>query len=90
VTVTAITQDEPVSGPGSGATAPDGRGVGTGVAAGRAERAGGGNGRVYQVAFSADDGNGGTCEGALPVSVPHSQNGEPAIDDGQAFDSTGS
>lgn len=90
VTVTAITQDEPVSGSGAGDTAPDGGGVGTGVAEVRVERAGDGNGRVYQVAFTADDGQGGTCEGALPVSVPHSQNGDPAVDDGQAFDSTGS
>lgn len=90
VTVDGIRQDEPVSGPGSGSTAPDGQGVGTAVAEVRAERSGLGNGRVYQIAFTADDGRGGTCEGVLSVDVPRSKNGDPAVDDGPAYDSTGS
>jgi len=36
----------------------------------RAERAGTGNGRVYQVSFFADDGRGGTCTGTGGVTVP--------------------
>jgi len=88
LTVDGITQDEPVLAPGSGNTSPDGAGVGTGVALVRAERTGGGNGRVYRIGFTASDGNGGTCGGFLNVAVPHSQNGDPAIDDGQLHDST--
>ncbi len=85
--VLGITQDEPVSGPGSGSTAPDGRGVGGPVAEIRAERSGTGNGRVYSVTFQATDGRGGSCEGEVEVSVPHDQ-GSRAVDDGQAYDST--
>jgi hypothetical protein len=38
----------------------------------RAERSGKGNGRVYQVDFTADDGQGGSCTGSVNVGVPHS------------------
>lgn len=85
--VQAITQDEPVQGPGSGATAPDGRGLGSAIAEIRAERSGGGNGRVYAVDFEATDTQGASCSGSLRVEVPHDQDGE-AIDDGQLYDST--
>ena len=55
----------------------------------RAERAGGGNGRVYQVHFTATDALGQTCTGAVVVGVPHSMNpAETPIDDGQLYDST--
>lgn len=48
-----------------------------------------GNGRVYQISFSADDGQGGSCTGAVTVGVPHSQKqGLTAIDDGQIYRST--
>jgi hypothetical protein len=87
--VTAITQDEPVLGPGSGNTSPDAAGIGGAVAMLRAERAGGGNGRVYRVAYLGSDNRGGTCTGTFDVRVPHSQNGRPAQDDGQVHDSTG-
>lgn len=85
--VLAITQDEPVDGLGSGDTAPDGGGLGTGVAEVRAERSGTGNGRVYAVSFRASDPSGNSCEGVLRVSVPHDQ-ASVAVDDGQAFLST--
>jgi hypothetical protein len=52
----------------------------------RAERDGSGNGRVYTIFFTADDGKGGTCTGSVKVSVPH-DNGGTAIDDGPNFDS---
>ncbi len=89
ITVDAIYQDEPVNGLGDGDTAPDGAGVGTSTAQVRAERAGSGNGRVYHIDFTADDGNGGQCSGAVLVGVPKSQgkNGAP-VDDGALFDST--
>jgi hypothetical protein len=64
ITITAITQDEP----GDDAT-----GVGSSVASLRAERDGGGDGRLYRVSFAADDGRGGRCMGAVTVCVPHDQ-----------------
>ena len=87
LTVTGITQDEAVDAPGSGNTAPDGIGVGTATASVRAERRGGGDGRVYAISFSADDGRGGTCTGTARVGVPKSSHGT-AVDSGQDYDST--
>lgn len=87
ITITGITQDEPVDGKADGHTAPDGMGVGTPTAAVRAERSGRGDGRVYAISFSADDGRGGTCQGVVNVSVPKRKGGT-AIDSGQLFDST--
>lgn len=87
ITITAITQDEPVNEIGDGNTALDGEGVGTPTAKLRAERSGTGDGRVYAIQFKADDGNGGICDGIVNVGVPHNI-GEEAIDSGQAFDST--
>jgi hypothetical protein len=90
--ITGIRQDEVVNGPGDGNTGPDGAGVGTGTAQVRAERAGTpkapGDGRVYHVAFSASDGQGGTCTGSVKVSVPHDKRGSAAVDGGPLYDST--
>lgn len=88
LTVTRITQDEPVDERGDGATSPDGVGVGTETAFVRAERAGLRNSRVYEISFRADDGHGGSCTGSVRVCVAHDQ-GEHAecIDDGQTYDS---
>jgi hypothetical protein len=89
LTVTSITQDEPVNGLGDGDTSPDGFGVGTPQAQVRAERSGTGNGRVYAITFKADDGKGGTCNATVNVGVPHDQGkGSVPIDDGQKFNST--
>jgi hypothetical protein len=88
ITVTSVTQDEPVNGSGFGNTRPDAI-IEEGSASVRAERDGNGNGRVYQISFKADDGKGGNCTGAVKVSVPHSLGqGLTAIDDGQSYDST--
>jgi predicted extracellular nuclease len=89
ITIDAIWQDEPVNDNGDGNTSPDGTGVGTGTASVRAERAGNGNGRVYTIGFTAEDGQGGACSGEVLVSVPKNQgrNGA-AVDDGALFDST--
>lgn len=88
ITVTNVTQDEPVTTPGSGNTSPDAV-IEAGSASVRAERLGSGNGRVYQISFRADDGKGGSCTGAAKVGVPHSQKkGLTAIDDGQTYNST--
>lgn len=88
ITADAITQDEPVRGLGDGDTSPDGAGLGSGTVGLRAERAGGGNGRVYRVSYTASDGRGGSCRGSFQADVPHSRGGAAAVDDGQAFDST--
>ena len=93
ITITKITQDEPLNGLGDGDTAPDGAGIGTSTAQVRAERAGTpkvpGNGRVYMISFVASDGKGGTCNGSVAVCVPHDQRpGHVCIDDGQNYNST--
>ncbi len=86
VTVTGVTQDEPVDGLGSGDTSPDAVLQGGPFALVRAERSGGGNGRVYWIAFTASDGR-ESCAGQVKVGVPHSAKGAP-VDDGQRFVST--
>jgi hypothetical protein len=86
-TIDAITQDEPTSGLDSDDKYPDGFGVGTDTASIRVERDGAGDGRVYEVTFTADDGNGGQCSSSRLVGIPHDNN-KDAIDSGQAFDST--
>lgn len=94
ITIDSIFQDEEVIGAGSGSgnTAPDGLGVGTSVASVRSERNGNpstpGNGRVYHIGFSADDGQGATCSGTVSVCVPHDQSVASCSDGGPLFDST--
>ena len=88
ITVTGITQDEPVSANGNGHDF-DGSGVGTATAHVRATRDGDGNGRVYRVSFRATDARGASSSGSVTVCVPHDQGGnDTCTDDGQAFDST--
>jgi len=90
IAITSITQDEPLDagGGGPGAADCDGDGVGSSVATIRAERMGNGNGRVYVVGFTATGPFGQTCAGTVLVTVPHSQKGQAAVDDGQLYDST--
>ena len=73
IIIDGVFQDEPVNDTGDGNTFPDAQGVGTSTAQLRAERQGSGNGRVYHIAFTADDGNGGTCTGEVTVGVPKSK-----------------
>jgi hypothetical protein len=54
----------------------------------RAQRLGSGNGRVYEVGFTADDGKGGACTGSVRVGVRHSSKSGSPVDDGQVYDST--
>lgn len=86
LTIDSIFQDEPVDAPGSGKTGPDGWGVGSASATVRAERVEGGNGRVYRISFTADDGY-GTCSKEVLVGVPEGRKGTP-VDDGTLYDST--
>jgi hypothetical protein len=88
ITVTSVTQDEPVNGLGDGDTGPDAVLQGSTVLI-RAERSGSGNGRVYTIHFVASDGQGGSCTGSVQVLVPHDQgHGGIAVDDGQQYTST--
>lgn len=88
-----IFQDEPVDTFGDGKFTPDGMGIGTDIASVRAERSGNkkvpGNGRVYHIGFTADDGNGKSCTGNVTTGVPHDQGKQKTpVDDGALFDST--
>lgn len=83
VAITAIQQDEPL-----GPQEIGGSGIDTPTAEVRAERDGNGDGRIYQIGFSATDTSGGTCTGSVLVSVPHDQH-HPAVDNGQRYNSTG-
>lgn len=87
IIIDGIYQDEAVDAPGSGNTAPDARGIGTSVAEVRAERTGGGDGRVYHIYFTADDSMGASCSGEVLVGVPHDRK-DTAVDGGALFDST--
>src|SRR5690606_4089432 len=89
VTIDAVHQDEPVLGGGSGNTAPDAVINADGTFELRAERDGGGNGRVYHVAFTLSDGF-SSCSSVVTVGVPLNQgrDGQP-VDDGALYDSTG-
>lgn len=53
----------------------------------RRNGAGSGNGRVYAIQFTADDGAGSSCTGTVTVEVPSSRDGS-ALDDGQNYDAT--
>jgi len=90
VTIDGIFQDEPTDarGNGDGNTCPDGS-IGTAGASVRAERAGGADGRVYHIGFTATDPTGGSCQGRAAVCVPHDQGqGNHCIDQGPLFNST--
>jgi uncharacterized delta-60 repeat protein len=80
LTIIAVTQDEPLNGPGDGDKTPDAQpGAQSNEVLVRAERSGKGDGRVYRVSFSGSDGAGGTCTGTATVGVPRSS-GAAAID----------
>jgi hypothetical protein len=89
IRILGVTQDEPTNGLGDGDTPTDAV-VQGGTVLLRAERAGGGNGRVYRITFEADDGVGGICTGSVTVCVPHDKrSGATCIDNGQSYDSLG-
>jgi len=89
LTITSISQDEPLRGAATGNTCPDASGVGTAMASLRAERSGSGDGRVYHVSFTADDGKGGACSASVAVCVPVERRaGQGCVDQGALVDST--
>jgi hypothetical protein len=86
VNISMVTSDEPDNSTGDGNTTHD-----IVIAADcksvqlRAERSGNGNGRVYTITLKVTDASGNVATAAFKVTVPHSQNGAPAIDDGPHF-----
>jgi hypothetical protein len=97
ITITGVTQDEPVSGKhGAGHTCPDAKFSGEQVSV-RAERNGEKpkDGRIYVISFTASDNRGGTCSGKVSVCVPDKKkiskkdDGPDCVDSGQIYDSTG-
>jgi uncharacterized delta-60 repeat protein len=90
VTITAVTQDEPVNGLDDGDRSPDARAAAEShKVLLRAERSGAGDGRVYRVSFTASDGKGGNCSGTVTVGVSR-RPGKAAIDSAPpSFDSFG-
>jgi hypothetical protein len=86
VVITQATSDEPLNAPGSGNTTND-----IVISADchsvqlRSERDGGGNGRVYTVTLRVTDASGNTTTNSVKVTVPHSNDGTPAVDDGPAY-----
>ncbi len=86
--VTSVFQDEPADDTGDGATCPDAV-LGPDSVSVRAERSGSGDGRVYHIAFMADDGRGGLCTGGVQVCVRHDRRpGGTCGDQGAIFDAT--
>ena len=89
ITITRVRQDEPVT-DSADKTSPDA------VAGGssdrvelRAERNPKGDGRVYEVSFRASDGQGGTCSGAVRMTVPKNTEDVPINSAPPWFDSVG-
>ena len=91
VVISRVTSDELENGSGDGNTLNDI------VIAGdcksvqlRAERAGGGDGRVYTITFQVQDASGNVGTATARVFVPKSQNSGPAIDSGPHYTVSGS
>ena len=89
LTITGVTQDEPVNGQGDGDTAPDAAHV-PGHADQvqlRSERSGPGDGRVYRLGVGGSDGRGGFCSVTVNTTVVKSQGHGPAVDSGLIINS---
>lgn len=91
VKIAKVTSDEPENTAGDGNTLND-----ILIAANcksvqlRSERIGGGNGRVYTITFKVTDSSGNSSTATAKVTVPKSQNGNPAVDDGPQYTVLGS
>ncbi len=71
--VLTVTSNEPVNGTGDGDTAPDWQVLDAHHVRLRAERAGGGGGRVYTINVTTTDGAGNQTIRTTTVSIPKSQ-----------------
>lgn len=90
IAVDSIWQDEPTLTPGTGNTPVDGGILPDGRPWVRAERSGRGDGRVYEIRFTASDGT-ASCSGTVFIWVPHDRRGTPPVDSGARWNSmTGS
>lgn len=84
--INSIFQDEPTKSKDKGDKYPDAKINGASVDL-RSERFGNNNGRVYEIGFTANDGQGGSCTGTFTVQVPHDQRGTSAINSGTIYNS---
>ena len=86
VRIASVTSDEPNNSGGDGNTtndiviATDCKSVQL-----RSERMGNGNGRVYTITFEVTDASGNVGTATAKVTVPKSQNGSAAVDDGPHY-----
>lgn len=86
VFISQVTSDEVENGDGDGDTlndiviAPDCKSVQL-----RSERSGNANGRVYTITFKVIDASGNMATATAKVTVPKSQNGSAAVDDGPQY-----
>jgi|GEM_PF-1784339 len=71
--ITSVTSSEPEDGSGDGHTAPDWKITGDLTVNLRAERSGGGDGRIYTIKVECTDASGNTAAGTTEVTVPHDQ-----------------
>jgi hypothetical protein len=69
--VVSVSSNEPVDGLGDGDTAPDWTITGDLAVSLRAERAGGGDGRVYTITVECQDSSGNGVTAPVTVRVPH-------------------
>ncbi len=69
--IVAVASNEPVDGNGDGDTAPDWEITGDLTLMLRAERAGGGSGRVYTITVQSTDAAGNSSTGTITVTGPH-------------------
>jgi hypothetical protein len=88
--ITSVTQDEPLRSAGDN-TAPDAiHGTDAARVYLRAERSARGDGRVYRIAFTASDGNGGSCTGTASVAVARKKKSAAHDSSPPSYDSLGS
>jgi len=89
VTAVTVYQDEPTRGLKDGDIPVDATLSTDGSVQVRSERWDKGDGRVYHIGFTANDGYGGVCTGEVKVCAPLSRTNVPAcVDGGALYDST--